>query len=271
MSTASIDELLGQALGYAGAPGQHSRRSGKQLRYTWRVTCSNGWFDSASLMVVGHLKGGDPEALVWRSSVPTWRAALGMSLDEPERAKIVTADLADDPVVGPLTAVRWCHLSAFERPVYGRQLDGTRMALSFWTAENAGMSVSVELPSTAFYYRRSIARVHRAAIELADRVARTSDDVEFRKVVAECFPGAGTEPTSVTPSPEELSQYLARLLQWWGTARSLTASDFEDRARDLWQFGIDERHLPELLPDYPPALAERVLPILRRMREDSEA
>ncbi|MDY3562313.1 hypothetical protein R5W23_003778 [Gemmata sp. JC673] len=271
MTPTTVDERLGHALGidYAGHPNRPRRTSERQLRYVWRVTCTDGWFGSASLMVAGFLLRTDPHPR--QAVVPVWKAALGSRFDRHPPSPIVTADLTDDPVVGPLAAVRWCHLSPFNYPPYWSQADGSRMSISFWTAENAGMSVSVELPSTAFYYRRSIARVHRAAIELADRVARTSDDVEFRKVVAECFPGAGTEPTSMTPSPEELSQYLARLLQWWGTARSLTASDFEDRARDLWQFGIDERHLPELLPDYPPALAERVLPILRRMREDSEA
>lgn len=267
----NVDELLAQALGYASFPGQYPRRSGRQTRYAWRVSCTDGWFDSASLMVVGYLNCDDPDSLVWRSSVPTWRAALGVSLNEPGRAKIITADLTDDPVIAPLTAVRWCHLSPFQPPVYGKQLDGTRMSLSFWTAENAGMNVSVELPSTACYYRRSVARVRRAAIDLADRVARTSEDAAFRSVVAACFPGAGAAPGSVTPSPEELSQYLARLRQWWKVEPALTEGNIEDCARDLWRFGIAERQLPELLPGYPPELAERVLPVLRQMNEDSDA
>lgn len=270
MTPTTVDERLGQALGidYAGHPNRPRRTSERQLRYVWRVTSTDGWFGSASLMVAGFLLRTDPH--LRQAVVPVWKAALGSRFDRHPPSPIITADLTDDPVVGPLAAVRWCHLSPFDYPPYGSQADGSRMSLSFWTAENAGVSVSVELPSTAFR-RRSVLRVRRAAVDLADWVARTLGDEAFRADVAACFPGAGAESKPPAPDPAELLRYQAWVLRWWAAESSLTENDIEDRASDLWHFRIDEQNLSSLLPGYPPELAERVLPILCRMREDSEA
>ncbi|MBN9118345.1 MAG: hypothetical protein J0I06_04145 [Planctomycetes bacterium] len=263
-------ELLGTALGLEQSSRwrEKDRSPGSYLRYVWCLTNTDGWFGSASLMVAGFEVSDEPSR--WRPCSPRWRAALA-SWFEDRAQPIITAELTSDPVVSLLTAVHWCHLGAFGFPPYGLQCDGTRFLLHFWTAENAGMSVNVEFLSSGMRERKPIERMWGAAVELADHVARTSDDEKFRNEIATCFPGAGAkqDPTPA-PQPAELAAYADRVRKWWLQFPEPAEHEIELRARDLWSFGITETEFRDLLPDYPPELTERLLPLLRRLRKDAE-
>jgi hypothetical protein len=258
----TIDELdaqLGAALGLKHGYGHWGMDDtiprGTYLRYVWRLSAG------ALLMVAGFDVSDDPNQ--WRPHSPRWRAALGVW--NRDLLSVVTAD----PVIDHITAVHWCRLRPFARPPYGMQADGSSYDLSFWTAENCGVSVNVDFLSSL--RQRSVMRVRKAAVELANMIARTSDNAKFREDVASCFPGAGVSWDRPPPDPTELREFVSRVQAKSAEILAGPDPDFEYHALLVWSLGVDDTRFDELLPGYPPELAARVIPVLRRLREDDES